>query len=265
MGWLRRLLRIDKVSDAYDRCCHCSGGEFAGRILECLGVDYTVGGETDCLENFSDKPFITVSNHPYGGIDGLILADLFCSVNPDYKIIVNEILAHIEAFMSACFVVNPSFGRKDVTGTNIRSIRRAMEHVRDGKPLGIFPSGAVSDLSLRGGNIRDREWQEGMLRVIQRLEVPVIPARFFDRNSTFFYLLGLVSSRIRVLRMPGELFNKAGKPCRIGIGKPISPEKLAEFRNVKEMGDFLRNEVYGMKMPGNFRKRSSAAAGSQLL
>lgn len=262
----RRLLLIDKVSDAYDRCCHCSGGEFAGKILECLDIDYSVGGETDFLGEFAGKPFITVSNHPYGGIDGLIIADLFTRLNPDYKIIVNEFLSHVKAFMPACFVVNPNNGgRKKVTGTNILAIKKAMEHVCDGHPLGLFPSGAVSDLSLRNGDIHDREWQEGILRVIQRLEVPVIPVRFFDRNSSFFYLLGLISSKIRVLRMPGELFNKAGKPCRIGVGKPLYPERLAEFNDVREMGNFLRQEVYGMKMPGNFRKRSSIAAGGRLL
>ncbi len=255
---VRRLLLIDKVSDAYDSCSQYSGGEFADKLLKHLQVNYKIGGETDSLRKFAGKPFITISNHPYGSIDGLILADFFTRANPDYKLIVNKVLSHIKALMSACFVVNPSNGSsKEVTSTNIMAIRKAMEHVRSGKPLGLFPAGAVSDFSVKELRIRDREWQEGMIRVIQKLGVPVIPVRFFDRNSKYFYFLGLINWRIRVLRLPGELFNKGGRTCRVGLGSPILPDKLSEFKSARELGDFLRKAVYEMKPSSDFRDPSS--------
>ena len=251
---LRKMFAIDKVSSVYDSCCEYRGGEFAGKLVECLGLDYTVGGRTDILRTLSDKPFVTVSNHPYGGIDGIILADLFTRVNPDFKMIVNEILSHLEALMPACFVVNPkNDDSKEVTKTNILAIKRSMEHVASGKPLGLFPSGAVSDFRLKTGLIRDRQWQEGMIRVIRKLGVPVIPVRFFDRNSAFFYALGLVNWKLRTLRLPGELFNKAGKRCRIGIGEPIGPEVISSFGSDTELGEFLRGRVYDMLLPDNFK------------
>lgn len=248
---LRKMFAIDKVSSVYDRCCDCRGGEFAGKLVECLGLDYTLTGRTDILGTLSDKPFITVSNHPYGGIDGIILADLFTRVNPEFKMIVNEILSHLEALMPACFVVNPKNNdSSEVTRTNITTIRRAMEHVASGKPLGLFPSGAVSDFKLKTGRIRDRQWQEGMIRVIRKLGVQVIPVRFFDRNSAFFYALGLVNWKLRTLRLPGEIFNKAGKRCRVGIGEPISPEIISGFSSDAELGEFLRGRVYDMRPDG---------------
>lgn len=261
---LRKLLRIDKVSEAYDSCDEYSGGEHAYNLLKYLQVDYRVGGVTDFLPEFADKPFITVSNHPYGGIDGLILADFFTRVNPAYKLIVNKVLSHIKALMPACFVVDPSNNdSKGVTKTNIVSIRKTMEHVREGRPLGIFPAGAVSDFSIKDWNVRDREWQEGMLRAIRKLEVPVIPVRFFDRNSNYFYFLGLINWKIRTLRLPGELFNKAGKRCRVGIGSPIRPEKLSEFNSTKELGNFLRKSVYEMEPSPDFRDPSSILPRSE--
>ncbi len=264
LNGLRKILYIDKVSKAYDNCSNYEGGEFADKILEHLRIDYSVGGDTDFLKEFADKPFITLSNHPYGGIDGLIMADFFTRVNSDYKLIVNKVLSHIKALMSACFVVDPSNGEsKGVTVTNVLAIRKAMEHVKDGRPLGLFPAGAVSDFSLKEWRICDREWQEGMLRVIQRLGVPVIPVRFFDRNSKYFYILGLINWKVRTLRLPGELFNKTGKRCRVGIGRPVSLEKLAEFQSAREMGAFLRNEVYGMKMPDTFSTPSSVLQRSE--
>ena len=77
--------------------------------------------------------------------------------------------------------------------------------------------------------------------------VPVIPVRFFDGNSAFYYSLGLIDWRIRLLRLPSEVFNKKGRTMRIGIGKVISVEEQKRFGNdVHAFRDFLRGSVYGM-------------------
>ena len=130
-----------------------------------------------------------------------------------------------------------------------------MRHIRDGYPLGIFPSGAVSDLHPLERRICDREWQPSVLKIIHRAKVPIVPIRFFDRNSLFFYLLGLISWKIRVLRLPTEIVNKAGSVHRIGIGKTISVEEQSLYRDLKSFGKFLRDTVYGMPLPETFRSR----------
>ena len=130
------------------------------------------------------------------------------------------------------------------TKESLRGIKEAIEHVRAGHPLGIFPSGAVSDLSLKDRCIRDRQWQEPVIRLIKKLRVPVVPVKFMDRNSDFYYSLGLIDWKVRLLRLVAEVFNKKGKPTRIAIGEIISPDQLSEFNDIKEFSDFLRNKVY---------------------
>jgi len=255
---LRKLFSVDKISDAYDSCSQYKGGEFAEHLLKNVGMDYHVGGEFEALKNLHDKPFITISNHPYGGIDGMILADLFTKVNKDYKIMVNRVLSKVEAFMPCCIQVDPKTNAsKGVTTTNILAIKSLIEHVRSNKPLGLFPSGAVSDLKLKKKKLEDREWQEGIIKVIKKLETPVIPVRFFDHNSRFFYLLGLIDWRIRTLRLPHEIVNKRGKLCRVGIGKPILPEEMAQFQDIESLQKFLRDKIYSMEIPDNLVLRSS--------
>ena len=137
--------------------------------------------------------------------------------------------------------------RKAPDQQTMSGIREALRHVRDGHPLGLFPAGAVSDLSLKDRCIRDREWQEPILRFIRKVELPVVPVRFFDRNSDFYYLLGLIDWRIRVLRLPREVLNKTGRQVRVGIGAPISPEAQAACSTLEDFGALLRDSVYSMK------------------
>ena len=142
------------------------------------------------------------------------------------------------------------------TKDSISGIRLALQHLHEGHPLGIFPSGAVSDLSLRDRCIRDREWQDAIIRVIKKARVPVVPIRYFDGNSLFYYLLGLISWKIRILRLPKEVINKGGKTIRVGIGDIISVEEQEKYTDINEFRDFLRHSVYDMPLPDNFVKRS---------
>ena len=116
--------------------------------------------------------------------------------------------------------------------------------MRDGHPLGLFPAGAISDLSLKDRCIRDREWQEPVLRLIKKLGVPIVPVHFLDRNSDFYYSLGLIDWKVRLLRLPAEVFNKRGRKTRISIGEIITPQQQSEFSDIRQFGEFLRNKVY---------------------
>ena len=257
---IKRFMRISGVERAnmlYDQNCHHTGPDFADGILQDLGVDYQVG-HAERLQQLPEGPFITVSNHPYGHIDGMIMVDLFAHLRPDYKVMVNQILAHVRALSPNFIKVIPTGNEK--TGpkaASLNGVRETLAHLRDGHPMGFFPSGAVSDLSLKDHSIRDRQWQEPVLRLIQKASVPVIPVRFFDRNSMFFYRLGLIDWRVRLLRLCRELDNKRGKDVRIGIGEVISTERQQACTSLEEYGKMLRGSVYDMPLPETFVRRST--------
>ena len=254
---LMHVTGIDHLAERYARHEDKSGPEFIELFLRDLGVDYLVAG-FDNLKRLAEGPFITVSNHPYGGLDGLILIDLIGHFREDYKVMVNNVLSLVKTISGNFISVVPNF--KDalaVKAESIRGVRTTLLHLRDGHPLGIFPSGAVSDLSLREHCIRDREWQASALRLIQKAKVPVLPVRFFDRNSNFFYSLGLVNTTLRVLRLPREVLNKGGKQIRVGMGAPISVADQERFKSLADYGTFLRQSVYGMVLPEVFEARNA--------
>lgn len=241
---LMKLLSVEKLNDLYDNNSSLTGPDFARAVLTELGVDYEVMNPEN-LTRLQSGPFITISNHPYGSLDGVMLVDLFGHARPDFKVMVNRFLSRIETLSENFICVTPTGTQRTApTRESIQGVKDALVHVRDGHPLGLFPSGAVSDLSLKEGCIRDREWQEPVIRLIMKLGVPVVPVHFLDRNSNFYYSLGLIDWKVRLLRLPAEVFNKGGKRTRIAIGEIITPEMQRDFDDVGSFCNFLRSKVY---------------------
>ena len=249
---LRGLLGIRTLSDLYDEICGSEGADFARRLLQRLNVRYRIG-HPDRLAQLPEGPFVTVSNHPYGGLDGVMLIDLMGHLRDDFKVMANEFLTVVKALTPSLIVVNPSNkASTGVTERNIRGTHEAFRRLSCGHPVGFFPSGAVSDLLLRERAIRDRDWQMSTVRLIKKARVPVVPVRFFDRNSLFFYLLGLVDWRVRVTRLPRELLNKRDATPRIGIGEVLSVEAQDRVTDLQAFRSLLRGSVYDMPLPDSF-------------
>lgn len=238
---------IDQVNRIHSDYCDTPGVEFAHRLINeefkfKLRID-----NLETLAGFKDGPFITVSNHPFGSYDGILLIDIVGSFREDYKVMVNLILNQIQAMRPNFIAVDPLKSddpeKKKVT---MLGIREAMKHVKNGHPLGFFPAGAMSKL---GWNltVRDREWQPTIIRLIRQLQVPVIPIFFHGRNSMFFNILGVIDWRLRTLRLPKELFRKYGKEVHVSIGNPISVEAQNRCESVEALGEFLRGETYKLK------------------
>ena len=251
-----RLLSVDRLNALYDRHAHLRGADFARSVLDDLGIDYEVfveSAEAEAqLHALDETPFITISNHPYGSIDGVILADLFGHRCANYKIMVNKILSRVESLAPSFIPVTPTgVERTAATKESIMGVRRALGQLRSGGGLGLFPAGAVSDLSLREGCVRDRPRQPAIISPIAKARVPIMPVRFFDRNSSFYYALGLIDWRVRLLRLPAEVFNKAGRSVRIGLAPLISVEEQQQYlatHTIEEFGTWLRSKVYGMEI-----------------
>jgi putative hemolysin len=252
---LMRILSVERVNRLYYHNKDLRGVEFTSGLLNEIGVNYSIGNP-ERLYSLPEGPFITISNHPYGGIDGIMLVDLIASLRPDYKVMVNSFLAMVRAMNDHFIKVTPMGNtKKNITAASINGVRETLSRLRSGHPVGFFPSGAVSDFSIREMRVRDRRWQDSILRLIRSAKVPVLPVRFFDHNSAFFYFLGLIDWRIRLLRLPSEVFNKCNKETRIGIGELITVEEQEKSSDFDSYHKLLRTAVYGMPLPRNFLPR----------
>lgn len=254
---LMDVFSISRINRLYDGAACSRGIEACSKVIDGMGCDYLIGNAANLAKIPADGPFITVSNHPYGGLDGLICIELVGSRRKDYRFVVNNILARAKSLGDAFITVTPTTTEKKAPDSvTMNGVRAIIKQVQDGHGLGCFPSGAVSDYKPKLRRLQDREWQESMLRIIQKAKVPVIPIYFPDRNSRFFYFLGLISWKLRLLRLPSEYFNKHKGMHRVIVGEPVSVEEQSAFKDLKAYGKMLRSRVYDMPVPDNCIPRS---------
>lgn len=247
VDWLLHVLDVDKVNAVHSRYCDTPGPQFVASLLEDFRIKLRVDGE-EVLESLPQGAFITVSNHPFGALDGITLIYLITRYRPEYKVMVNMVLNYIWA-MRPNFIAVDALASDDPKkkAVSMAGIKQAIEQVRSGKPLGFFPAGAVSKINWKG-QLRDREWQPSVVRLIKQLKVPVVPIFFHGSNSWWFNFLGLVSWQLRTLRLPAEVFRKCGTELHVSIGQPISvEEQQAHASSVEELGEYLKSRTYELE------------------
>ena len=250
-----RLAKINKVNDLYDKIKDLEGQEFFDKLLEELNVKYLAFQE-DLAKIPKTGPFILVSNHPLGALDGVIMCKILTEIRPDFKVMGNFLLTKIKPMEPYVISVNPFEKRKEAY-SSMSGMREALKHLSDGGCLGIFPAGEVSNKNNEYNEILDKEWQEPALKLIKKAQVPVVPMYFHAKNSKLFYNVSKIHPDLQTLLLPSEMVNKREKPIKIRIGRPVTPKILNEYETPKELGEFLRKKVYMMK--SYFEDRKSVA------
>jgi len=247
LGWLiLKATRLSKVNRRYDKLSHFNDLDFMVRTLEMHGVTYEIP-EEDLRRLPKEGAFITISNHPLGGLDGILLLKLLLEHRSDYKIIANFLLHSLLPLKPYVMPVNPFENRKEAKSSH-KGIKEAILHLKEGNPLGIFPAGEVSTKK-EGKNYVDKAWEPGAMRLIQKAKVPVIPIYFHARNSRLFYRLAAISGTLRTAKLPSELFSQDKKVIKVRIGKPISVADQEEYTQLDSLTNFLRMKTYMLANP----------------
>lgn len=241
-GWiLMKVLKISTLNKVYDRNKHLQDVEFLNAILQDLEIKFEIP-EEDLKRLPKDGAYITISNHPLGGIDGVLLLKLMLEKEPNFKIIANFLLHRIEPLKKYIMPVNPFENHKDVKSSVI-GLKETFRHLSDGKPLGMFPAGEVSTYK-DGKLVVDKPWEEGAMKVIRKAQVPVVPIYFHAKNSRLFYFLSKIDDTMRTAKLPSELFSQKDRIIRVRIGKPISVAEQNEHTTIEDYSEFLRKKTY---------------------
>ncbi|WP_295768239.1 GNAT family N-acyltransferase [uncultured Mucilaginibacter sp.] len=240
---LMELMKINQVNDLFAKAQPKQGPEFVDAILEGCGV--TVDFDESELKNLpADGAFIAIANHPYGGIEGMILLKILCMVRKDAKLMANFLLKKIPNLADYFIAVNPFENVEH--SSSISGIKSTLELLRNGTPIGIFPAGEVSTYKLNSKQVTDRMWHPVVGKLIAKAKVPVVPIYFHGNNGLLFNLLSLIHPTLRTAKLPSELFNKQGHTIKLRIGKPIKVEEIPNYNNVTQLLNFLRAKTYAL-------------------
>lgn len=242
IGWVvLRTTRLSVINKEYEKRKNLSATDFIDSILKAFEIDFEVPDE-DLKRIPKTGPFITISNHPLGGIDGMILMKLLLSKREDYKVIANFLLERIEPLKPYIMPVNPFEEHKQVQ-SSVKGIKDAILHLREGHALGIFPAGEVSTYRDKR-MIVDRPWDPAAIKLIQKANVPVIPIYFHAKNSTFFYRLASLSDVLRTAKLPSEMLSQKKRKIKVRIGNAITPQDIEEIPTTESLTAFLRRKTY---------------------
>lgn len=237
-------LRLGKINRLFDGAADYQGREFADHLLQNMNITIDVSPEQ--LENIpKEGGFIVVSNHPFGGIEGVMLLSAIAKVRPDFKVMANFILSHIPNLKECFFAVNP-FEKNPEWKSSVGGIKGAIQHIAEGNGLGVFPAGEVS--RYHGHDYpEDLPWSTSIARIIKNANVPVIPVFWEGRNSKWFYLVDKIHPMLGTARLTKELINKHDQCFNLQIGKPILPAEVALYEKPADLAAYLRIRSYALE------------------
>ena len=240
---MMEIMKINEVNEVFKKAAHLQGEAFIDKILQIIGI--TIEFDESELNNFPKTgAFLAIANHPYGGIEGLILLKIMCIVRPDSKLMANFLLKKIPNLSDYFIGVNPFETVEN--SSSISGIKSTIIQLNSGIPIGIFPAGEVSTYKTKMQKITDRSWHPVVGKLIKRANVPVVPIYFHGNNGLLFNLLSLIHPSLRTAKLPSELFNKQGHIIKLRIGKPVKPSELPFYDSPIKLLDYLRAKTYAL-------------------
>lgn len=241
---LMSIAGINKLNHLYSCANKDSKFDFIESVFDQLELNYQID-ESQLNRIPKSGPFITISNHPFGAVDGLLLIYLISKVRPDFKVLGNFLLENIGPIKSSIISVNP-FETKQSKKSSLGGIKESLKHLEQGHPLGIFPAGEVSSFQASSKTITDKRWKKSALKLIKKAEVPIIPIYFKGNNSILFNLLGMIHPSLRTIALPSELFRKKQQEVVVRIGRKIKVTDQSGWDSIDQFGRFLRAKTYSL-------------------
>jgi putative hemolysin len=268
-GPVECLLGLDRLNRAYARFCsrmettRASSAEAFHLALETLGVSYALRS-ADHAKIPATGPLVVVANHPFGGIEGLILGDILCRMRPDVKILGNYLLKEVSGINTHIIPVDPFQNRnRRPVASNRKGLRTALSWLGNGGVLVTFPAGEVASFDPLRRRVQDPPWNAHIAGLIHRSGASALPVFFPGRNSLLFQLAGLIHPLLRTALLPRELLNKTTLEITIHIGKSITRHQMRRFTNDTQRVTYLRAATHFLanrKTPPSHPQEDAAAA-----
>ena len=240
---IQRFLLVDRLGGMLQSACREGPGHDAfERLLALLDVTYLAAPE-DLARIPPTGPVVVTANHPFGFLEGVILAAVLRRVRPDFKIVANSLLASVPELRSGFIFVNPYGGSHSIR-ENRRPLRECLEWLARGGLVVLFPAGDVARLNWRDRGIVDPPWNPSVSRLICLAECPAVPVFIKGANGLGFQLMGALHPRLRTAGLPRETLNKRGRRIEVRVGRPVPAKALKAFDGTREAIDYLRFRTY---------------------
>lgn len=239
VNYLNRILHVEEINEVIARHWNSAPQTFIHAAFEKLGVRYVIEG-LDSLPR--DGRYLFASNHPFGGMDGMMLADKLIDHFGDARVIVNDLLMHIDPLRPLWVPVNKHGSQ------SVEYARRFDEVLYGELPVLTFPAGLCS--RRKKGVVSDTPWKTNFVKKAHATHREIVPVFVEGTLSNRFYRLSNwrmalgVKFNIEMLYLSDEMFRQRGQEFRIRVGKPIALSDLHAVGSIREQAEYIRRQVY---------------------
>jgi putative hemolysin len=244
VNWVKRIVHQDELNEILKFSNGAIDVEFADKVLLWLNAKSNVKFiNRESLR--SDGRYIFVSNHPLGGLDGLILISSLGKIFGKVKFVVNDLLMHILPMRNIFVPVNKHGSMGKDYGERIHNA-----YASDAQML-YFPAGLCSRLI--DGKITDLEWKRNFIKQAKRYNRDIVPVYFGGRNSNFFYRLAKIRKMLGIkfnfemIFLPDEMFRQKNSIFDVVIGEPIPISSIDSTRTLDQWCQEIREKCYKLK------------------
>lgn len=243
INYLKRIVHQDDLNVFLEKYSDQKDAKLIEAFLNHFKIKYNVYG----TENLpKEGRYIFVSNHPLGGLDGIIFMYELSKHFPDLKFPVNDILINIRNLSGFFLPINKHGNQGREAALKIEEA-----YASDSQIL-YFPAGLCS--RKRKGVISDLDWHKSFINKSVQYRRDVIPAYFSGRNSNFFYNLANlrkiigIKANIEMLYLPDEMFRQKGQEINLIFGKPVPWETFDKKQSATEWAAWVKSETYKLKL-----------------
>jgi putative hemolysin len=254
---LENFFFLRPLREVYSRVKHRQGSELFESLLAEMRIQVRVAPE-DLTRIPQLGAALVVANHPFGILDGAVLIALLTRIRKDVKILTNYLLAAVEESRDLCIYLDP-FARASAHRVNARGLRQAVNHLKSGGLLAMFPAGEVSHWQFRHGEVTDPEWNVAAARLARLTGAPVVPVFFAGRNSVSYHVLGAVHPRLRTIQLPRQFLKRAGTETGLRVGTPVPAERLRRIASDQQATNYLRWRTYLLRRRERPASRTQAS------
>lgn len=237
--WLRRTVCEREINYILENFSHQPPREFIQSCFRTWGVTYSITG----LERLDPSGrYLFAANHPFGGMDGMMLADELAGYFGDARVVVNDLLMHLDPLRPLWIPVN-KHGHQSADYA-----RRFDEAFYGDLPILTFPAGLCS--RRRRGVVADGEWKTNFVKRANQSQRRIVPVFVEGRLSNFFYRLSSLRRALGVkfnaemIYLPREMFSQKGRHFRMVVGEPILPADLQRVGTLRQQADYVREKAY---------------------
>ncbi len=209
-------------------------------------LEITLDYDPDLLSRMPGAgPLIVVANHPFGVLDGLVACHLVSMRRPDVKLMAHatfERAPELRPYLLPIHFDGASTALRD----NVEARRAALDHLRNGGAIVIFPAGRVSTAPSVFGPATDAPWKLFVAAMVQRSDATVVPMFFHGQNSWMFHLASRLGEAWREALLLRELARRIGKEVTVRIGDPVAARDLPHRDDRYALLDGVRRRVYAL-------------------